>query len=232
MEYCDNFTKADTNKNGFLEPKEIMDFYKMKKEEVDEVFKKYDVNKDGKLDRMEHFKWRANLEFVAKDTSKDGFLQPEEIMKGYNMKKEAVDELFKKYDVNKDGKLSFCEFKKWKLSGAILDRFKALDTNKNGFLEPAEIMKGMGMKKEQVDKIFKDFDKNKDGKLSVEEWKEYNMKLHFDRLDTNKNGTLEKKELMTAWQLDEKKVTEIMNKYDTNKDGKISFEEYKKMWIW
>jgi Ca2+-binding EF-hand superfamily protein len=50
------FDKADTNKDGFLTPKEIMKAWHLKKPVVDEIMKKYDTNKDGKISFNEYKK--------------------------------------------------------------------------------------------------------------------------------------------------------------------------------
>ena len=68
------------------------------------------------------------------------------------------------------------------------ETFKAMDTNKNGFIEKSELydmladlskraFKSDPPKKEDVDKIMTQYDENNDGKLSKEEIKPYLRKI-------------------------------------------------------
>jgi Ca2+-binding EF-hand superfamily protein len=229
MEVKHEFEKVDTNKNGFIEKAELMQHYKLKDPEAQKVITDFDFDKNGKLDFCEFKMWRWTVEFHEKDSNKNGFLEPKEIKKGYNLKKEQVDEIFKHFDKNKDGKLTFGEWKMWKTDRFWHAEFHHMDTNKNGFLEPKEIEDGLKMKKEDVAKAFKAFDKNKDGKLSFDEYKTWKVHELFTKIDTNKNGSIEKSELMKAWHKTKEEVDEIYQQFDTNKNGKLSFEEFFKM---
>ena len=60
--------------------------------------------------------------FEAFDQDKDGFIDKSEIEViskelGHPLTKQKIDKIFKKMDINKDGKLSFDEFKEWWIHG-------------------------------------------------------------------------------------------------------------------
>jgi len=57
------------------------------------------------------------------------------------------------------------------------------------------------------------------------------LKKKFDAIDVDGNGTLEKHELKAALQatgrtVTDKKLTEIFNKYDNDKNGTFDFKEF------
>jgi len=168
------------------------------------------LNKDGKVS-FEEFKTVVNKYkgepaikkiFDSYDTNKDGFVD--------------AHELLCEYDLNKDGKVSFEEYKKVMKKYKGLDeatlktKFQALDVDKSGFLDAAELLA--------------EFDLNKDKKVSFDEFKTVTLKYkgdsslrsRFDAYDTNKDGMLDAKELLAE--------------FDLNKDGKVTFAEFEKIW--
>ena len=57
------------------------------------------------------------------------------------------------------------------------------------------------------------------------------FKLEFETLDNNKSGFIEPKEVSRLFMgyLPEKLVKKVLDYVDTNKDGKIDFQEYTKI---
>jgi hypothetical protein len=115
--------------------------------------------------------------------------------------------------------------------------FATMDTNKDGFVDKAEIelaeTKAIGTRRAQVinqrEAAFKKLDTNKDGSLSL---KEYNAQLvaqplpkanatpMLNRLDTNKDGKISPAENRAP-------AVAQFDRADTNKDGTLSVEEQK-----
>jgi len=170
------------------------------------------LNKDGKVS-FDEFK-----KVVEKYRTGDAALK--RIFDSYDHDKDGyVDakELVKEFDLNKDNKVSYDEFKKVmkKFKGHDEDtlkaRFAALDKDKSGTLDAVELLA--------------EFDLNKDGKVSFDEFKnviskykqgDAALKKRFDSYDHNKDGHLD--------------AAELLHEFDLNKDGKVSFDEFKKVW--
>lgn len=75
------------------------------------------------------------------------------------------------------------------------------------------------------DEIFAKADKNKDGKISREEWQEAALELTFRYTDTNNDGAISIPEWLAASRTNN---IELFNSLDLNKDGKITLEECKR----
>lgn len=73
-----------------------------------------------------------------------------------------------------------------------------------------------------IDELFTGIDKNKDGKISKQEYLDAAKKT-FNKLDKNRDGFLSKEELEAA---DKAAAKKFLKETDVNKDGKISQEEY------
>src|SRR5262245_2912544 len=115
--------------------------------------------------------------------------KPPEAVKLLRLNVRAV---LKRHDTDKDGKLSHKEV------GAMFDAF---DGDKDGFLESNELdeaIKALAGSKEvkaeqYVIAFLREFDVNKDKKLSRQE-----LKVLFDGADTDKDGLLDENEIVTA----------------------------------
>ena len=111
-------------------------------------------------------------------------------------------------DKNKDGKISKSE-----AEGRIAESFDRIDTNKDGFLDKAELLAmaklmvarqggrppfpggpgGIGgMRPDPLD--FDALDKNADGRLTRAELKGTRFADLFDAIDTNRDGKIDPKE--------------------------------------
>ena len=73
-----------------------------------------------------------------------------------------------------------------------------------------------------ADDDFSKLDKNKDGKISKQEYLDA-MAATFDSLDKNKDGLLTRDELKLIEKIEAK---EFLKEADTNKDGKITRQEF------
>ena len=75
-----------------------------------------------------------------------------------------------------------------------------------------------------ADKAFQKADKNKDGKITSQEYLNATSKA-FDELDKNRDGVLTKEEIQANDKIDADK---LIRETDANRDGKILKKEYQK----
>jgi len=126
------FTFVDANKDGFLDAKEIDNTRSIKN--VD--WKKYDLNKDGKLDKNE-----AIALFKAEGNNMRGGMGGGGPGGGGPWAGRSPDEMaktmFDNIDKNKTGKLTKEQF-----PGFWRERFPEFDTNKDGFVDFEEFKAG------------------------------------------------------------------------------------------
>ena len=131
------FLILDKNRNGYITPDELYKYYTViqhelvhDKEKFMAAFNVLDVNGDGKID-YEEFKRMSELmaksnkggeinqihaTFRLIDQNRDGYITLEEfhaffIICGHEISRESVNEIIKGFDINKDGRLSYREFK-------------------------------------------------------------------------------------------------------------------------
>merc|ERR1712156_116861 len=116
--------------------------------------------------------------FSDADKNHDGFLSMEEYVRvfrehGVNITKEEVALYFATKDKDRDGRISYDEFCDRKTKTEIA--FEALDINSDGYISKnemvsASIRTGRRMSKNEVEAAFKEYDRNKDNKLSYREF--------------------------------------------------------------
>merc|ERR1719160_2325190 len=255
------FKAFDYDQDGFLDMGELKRAFRAmglqkrsgEKLEVDEaMFKSFDTNGDGKVSlaefeanlfpktrakieekiasgwKFEPELWKASVDrhsvtnmakvFKHFDLDEDGFLDMGELKRAFRaigLKKrdgskiEVDEEMFKSFDTNGDGKVSLEEFEAnlkpktrakieeklalgwvfdkelWEASAArhstwnMAKVFKQFDSDADGFLTMGELKRGFralglekrsGEKLEVDDAMFKSFDTNGDGKVSLEEF--------------------------------------------------------------
>ena len=179
--------------------------------------------------------------------------------------------LFKKIDTNKTGFISENEFRLWfdtedgkepSQRGVILTRdlyseidalFRELDTDQSGFLTIDEMIRcmsklGVSTTSEDVAKIFDRIDKNKDGKISPEEFREVmeekikkdilqlddllsDLRAEFKKADVNNTRELTPPQLYQALtnlgiQLTESELISLVNAIDKDRSGTIDIDEF------
>ncbi|MFO0816049.1 MAG: hypothetical protein U0796_22760 [Gemmatales bacterium] len=126
------YTFVDSNKDGFLDEKEIDNTRSIKN--VD--WKKYDLNKDGKLDKNE-----AIALYKAEGNNMRGGMGGGGPGGGGPWAGRSPDEMaktmFDNIDKNKTGKIT-----KEQMPGFMRDRFAEYDTNKDGFVDFEEFKAG------------------------------------------------------------------------------------------
>jgi len=190
------WNKLDANKDGVVTEQELQDnLYSLPKrfQKSNPLFKRYDKNHDGKITQNEGPRGR--------------------------FRKRKFKKFFSRYDKNHDGAITLEEAyrarSKWvvKFKTKLYKRFfKRLDKNHSQYLESNE------MKKKQ--ELFSLADQNKDGKISLEEFKTIGAKKFLQKVDLNKDGQVTKLEFQTVLE----KRFKIL---DANSDGTITYKELK-----
>ncbi|XP_048729308.1 calmodulin-A-like isoform X2 [Ostrea edulis] len=138
-----------------------------------------------------------------------------------------IQSLFKTFDKNNDKYLSKEELGKAMrilgldvTRGDVLEAMKVLDKNGNGRIEYKE---------------FSAFMKKELAKKPSEADKEASIRAAFKIFDRDGNGLIDGKELKYAMQnlgekLTDKELADMMKEADTDKDGKIDYEEFVQIW--
>ncbi|XP_078368289.1 calumenin-like [Oculina patagonica] len=195
---------------------------------------------------------------LLSDTDKDGKVTLEELTAWTKKslrsvyKREAKERL-KKLDTNEDGKVSWEEYLKSKEDvGGLTEeqkkrRFNHADTDKDELLSQDEInsMFHPEEKAHMLDVIVDEYiemaDTDKDGRLTIEEYKKRMFKggkenekaadKFFKQQDKNQDGNIDREE-MKLWlksintaSLAKKEAERYIKKADDNKDGTLSQDE-------
>jgi Ca2+-binding EF-hand superfamily protein len=186
----DFIKRLDKNKDGYLSKEEVQAFPRLS-----DNFSRFDLDGNGLLDKKEVERMltevRKRLGQAAGPASKADV-------------ERRVDEILKRLDTDKDGKVSRAEAR-----GPLAEIFDRLDTNKDGYLDRTELRrfaermaaqggppgKGDGRPGPAANRPdFDALDKNADGRLTRDELKGTPYADHFDEIDTNKDGKIDRKE--------------------------------------
>eukprot|EP00828_Plagiopyla_frontata_P020711 TRINITY_DN2654_c0_g1_i2.p2 TRINITY_DN2654_c0_g1~~TRINITY_DN2654_c0_g1_i2.p2 ORF type:complete len:152 (+),score=46.73 TRINITY_DN2654_c0_g1_i2:762-1217(+) len=124
--------------------------------------------------------------FKNLDLDGDGTLSKEELIKGYakfyknyQLTIEEAEKIISEIDYNKSGKIDYSEFvvasinkEKFISNQKIFKAFQIFDKDNDGYIDHSEFNEVMGdlMNEENWQIILSDYDLNKDGKLSQEEF--------------------------------------------------------------
>jgi Ca2+-binding EF-hand superfamily protein len=164
------------------------------KHDIDQIFKDYDTNKDRYIDWNEAPAF-LRAHFKQLDTNKDGKLSRKELEQGavyLQRQRRPSDVLFVLIEMSDCDEDCTGEIQR------IYDFLRKLDKNHNGKIDPDELKAARRMLLEdRVDSIIKELDKDKDGKISRKEARGL-IKKHFDQIDTNKDGYIDREELLKA----------------------------------
>ncbi|CAB4014340.1 calmodulin 1 [Paramuricea clavata] len=134
-------------------------------------------------------------------------------------------------------------------SKEVQEAFDLFDKNRDGTISVKELREAMNQAghdatEEMVKNMLKSHDKDENGVLSIDEFEAFlkkdnsvnyaELREAFDLFDINGNGYISKDELIQAMKkmgenLSDKEIGTMIRKADINKDGQVSFEEFKRM---
>jgi len=162
--------------------------------DVDAFMKEYDRDKDGFLSKDEMPEW-LHYNFGRLDANKDGKVSKEELTRGMaylQQRRRPSDVVIVLVE------MSDCDEGCGEEVQRAYEFLYKLDKNKDGKLDADELKAGREtMFKQRVEGLIKRLDADKDGKISKTEARGM-VKEHFDQLDKNKDGFVDRDELMAA----------------------------------
>jgi len=178
--------QADQKKDNKAERRPLVD--------VDAFMREYDRNKDGYLSKDELPEW-LHHNFARLDTDKDGKISKEELTRGVTylqQRRRPSDVVIVLVEMSDCDECCTEELQR------AYEFLSKLDKNKDGKIDADELKAGREMLvKERVERILKRLDTDRDGKISAKEARGL-IKEHFEQLDTNKDGFVDRDELMKA----------------------------------
>lgn len=159
----------------------------------------------------------------------------------------------KRFDHNRDGKLSASEFSQFKnkieeTKEQLVPKFKEYDVDGNGFItldEASAILQTdpFNFPADKVLVLLKRFDKDGNGKLDIEEFAGFyaeakatndEIAARFDQLDVDGNGVLSPDEVVSVLEdllgFDAAMAKYLINMFDTNQDGNLDKSEFVHLW--
>lgn len=162
--------------------------------DLDGIFKDFDKNQDGVLQRDE-LPEDLRGSFERLDTNKDGKISREELTNGIahlQPRRRASDMVFVLIEMSDFDKESEAEVRR------AYEILRRIDTNRDGTLDADELKAGREwIVKNRVDSLLSRLDANKDGRIARSEAKGQ-IREHFQDIDSNRDGFLEREELMKA----------------------------------
>lgn len=143
-------------------------------------------------------------------------------------RKKAFDEIFEKFDRNKNGTMYAKDFVREINNQGIKPDEEELRKICRIADSSGKITKADFEKYSRDSEIFKRLDKNKDGHVSVRELTS-KAELAFKALDKDKDGFITKEEFSKIHStMSPKQVKRVMERLDHDGDGKLDFEEFQK----
>merc|ERR1712141_612293 len=191
------------------------------------------------------------------DLNKDGLLEPEELAAlskglGYRLPKDQVLALLVSLDSNKEG-LNFNQFlgampgsdkipEDEHKKAEYRQKFQEYDKDGNGFISPEEaqavLTKDLGFNEQKTKTLVDQYDTNKDGQLSYEEFVSFYLKVKeskdnmtkvFKGFDKENKGYVsidDAKRILGGLMFDVSEIEGLIKAHDTNGDGKMQYEEF------
>ncbi|SFJ48425.1 EF-hand domain-containing protein [Planctomicrobium piriforme] len=204
------FRYADTNHDNRLVKGEFLARYWKTGSEADADFARTDINGDGELSLAElltgePFWIETQSEFRRFDQNQDALLTAEELHRhARRHERQTVQWIFPAFDLNRDGSLTFSEFRSTPLANPLQDdNIARWDLDHNGSLSRQEFETAKAPLHRGLSQMFfRRLDANRDQALTMDEFRfEINPRrarpdVLFDRLDANNDGILALEELL------------------------------------
>ncbi len=162
--------------------------------QTEKLLTRFDSNQDGQISKSEVEEVKTGF-FNKADQNADGQLTKEEFSTLHDENQQAqMEAKFAALDSNNDGSLSLAEMMKGKTGARAEARFNRVDSNGDGQVTLEE-MAAMGAARgeKQVDNQFTRLDTDKDGVVSQAEF--LSGDKFFERADSNSDGVVSSEEL-------------------------------------
>ena len=180
----------------------------------------------GLIEKVEDGVWRNVLDSIKNFNAKEKLQQATIAFiihfQFASQENKELKKIFKKLDLNGDGRLTYKELKE-------------------GFIKLNPEERISGITEADLNRIIEDVDQDMNGYIEYEEFlrvtvnkrsiiSENNLRLAFDKFDENKDGKLSMDELKKVLGTSNNEyIKEMMQKIDENKDGSINFKEFSVM---
>jgi len=144
-------------------------------------------------------------------------------------RKKAFESIFKKFDHNQNGRIFIRDFvEELSLHDIEIDQ-EEIEVLKKFADEEGEVTKHAFEQYTKESELWKTLDKNRDGVVTNLEMTS-KAELAFKIADKNSDGYISKAEFQKlAKNLKKEQVEKVMEKFDSDGDGKLDLEEFKKM---
>jgi Ca2+-binding EF-hand superfamily protein len=225
----------DTDRDGTISPKDLRRARRrLIEQRVDRLLQEVDKDHDGRISRQEA-QGELRDEFDPIDTDKDGFLSRDELLRaaerpappaaadqGVGEPADRAAREFGRYDKNHDGFLTPDE-----MPAPLRDALMRADADQDGRLSLEEFRRGLAALEDPRRPSDWIVDRIETAKADPRSRRDLQQAYKILRgVDTNRDGVLDRGELAVARRrLIEKEVDVLLQRYDTDRDGKISKEE-------
>lgn len=127
---------------------------------------------------------------------------------------------------------------------SLEDEFKKMDVNGDQSLDMEEMVEALaktGVTRADAENLFKAVDIDGDGTVSYQELlltatdrklglQEERQWAAFCKIDTDSSGHIDESELVKLLDISQEEAKVLIKEVDVDSDGKVSFDEFKKMW--